>query len=326
MEKEKFLELAYLYLMDELGENEKIEFENTIMEDDNLRQEFESVKHLYESISENKPAEADEKLLTSARYSLMRAVRHEADEPSAKGNLFDFFKNIFVSNYKFAFSGAGIFIIGLFVGYLFFISSTINKPILVNSKPADVEKVQTEVEEGGVKISNIRIPTKITGGEQIEVSFDAVKPISYKANADDPFIQKLLASALINERNPGMRLRTVNEISSWIGTEKFKADPKIKNSLITALKNDKNPAVRREALNALVKFPFDNDIRDAYLTVLSNDKNSGMRVAAINALAQLKVEGTALDEKIINELNKKAEHDESNFIRLRAASLVQEVM
>jgi len=326
MEKEKFLELAYLYLMNELGEDEKIEFENAIMEDDDFRQEYESIKHLYESISENKPAEADEKLLTSARYSLMRAVRHEAEEPSAKGNLFDFLKNIFVSNYKFAFSGAGIFLIGLFVGYLFFISSTINKPILVNSKTADVEKVQTEVEEGGVKISNIRIPTKITGGEQIEVSFDAVKPISYKANVDDPFIQKLLASALVNERNPGIRLRTVNAISSQLESEKFKVDPKIKSSLITALRNDKNPAVRREALNALMKFPFDNDIRDAYLTVLSNDKNSGMTVAAINALAQIKVEGTALDEKIINELSKKAEHDESNFIRLRAASLVQEVM
>jgi hypothetical protein len=120
--------------MNELGEDEKIEFENAIMEDDDLRQEYESIKHLYESILENKPAEADEKLLTSARYSLMRAVRHEAEEPSAKGNLFDFLKNIFVSNYKFAFSGAGIFLIGLFVGYLFFISSTINKPILVNSK------------------------------------------------------------------------------------------------------------------------------------------------------------------------------------------------
>jgi hypothetical protein len=326
MEKEKFLELTYLYLMDELGEDEKVEFENTIMEDDNLRQEFESVKHLYESISENKPAEADEKLLTSARYSLMRAVRHETEEQSVKGNLLDFLKSILISNYKFAFSGAGIFLIGLFVGYLFFISSTINKPILVNSKQADVEKVQTEVEEGGVKISNIRIPTKIIGGGQIEVSFDAVKPISYKANVDDPFVQKLLASALVNEKNPGLRLRTVNAISSQLESEKFKIDPKIKSSLITALRNDKNPAVRREALNALTKFPFDKDIRDAYLSVLSNDKNSGMRVAAINALTQLKVDGAAFDEKIINELSKKAENDESNFIRLRAASLVQEVM
>jgi HEAT repeat protein len=129
----------------------------------------------------------------------------------------------------------------------------------------------------------------------------------------------------VNEKNPGLRLRTVNTISSQLETEKFNADPKIKNALITALKIDDNPAVRREALNALIKFPFDGEIRDAYLFVLSNDHNSGMRVAAINALAQLKVEGTSLDDKILNVLNRKAENDESDFIRLRAASLVREV-
>ena len=99
----------------------------------------------------------------------------------------------------------------------------------------------------------------------------------------------------------------------------------MKNALITALEVDENPAVRKEALNTLMKLPFDTDIRDAFLFVLSNDRNSGMRVAAINALAQLKIEGTSLDDKILNVLNSKAENDKSDFIRLRAASLVQEV-
>ncbi len=325
MNKEKFIEQAHLYLLNELDANEKTVLENLMLENDELRAEYDSIKTLYEMIEENRPGEVDEKLLTSARYSLMRAVRSESVEPIFKYKVIQLLKNIFIGNYKLTFGGAGIFLIGLFVGYIFFVSSSVERPMITTSQPVDIDKMQSGVESGDVKISNIRIPTNITGGAEIEVSFDAVKPISYKGNADDPFIQRLLASALMTEKNPGLRLRTVNTIALQLENEKTNIDPKVKSALITALKVDSNPAVRKEALNALVKFPFDGEIRDAYLFVLSNDRNSGMRVSAINALAQLKVDGNSLDEKIINVLNRKAENDESDFIRLRAASLVQEV-
>ena len=325
MNIEKFIEQAHLYLMDELTNEEKVEFENAMMENDEFRNEFDSIKQLYETITENRPAEVDEKLLVSARNSLMRAVRAEADKVPAKNKILEWLKNIFVVNYKFALGGAGMMVMGVFIGYLFFSTGIVQRSIINTPHSIDIDKVESGVESGDVKITNIRIPTSLTGKGQIEVSFDAIKPISYKGNADDPFIQKLLASSLVTEKNPGLRLRTVNTIANQLETQTTKVDPKVKNALVTALKVDNNPAVRREALNALIRFPFDNDIRDAYLFVLSNDHNSGMRVAAINALAQLKVDGTSLDEKILNVLNRKAENDESDFIRLRAASLVQEV-
>lgn len=325
MNKEKFIEQAHLYLMDELNENERAGLENVMMENDGLRNEFDSIKQIYETITGNKPEEADEKLLVSARNSLMRTIWTEAEKASVKDRILEWLKNIFVANYKFALGGAGMLVVGVFIGYMFFSTGIAQQPLITTSHSIDVDKVESGVESGDVKISNIRIPTTLTGKGQIEVSFDAIKPISYKGTADDPFIQRLLASALVTEKNPGLRLRTVNTLSSQLESEKSNVDPKVKNALITALKVDDNPAVRREALNALIRFPFDDDIRDAYLFVLSNDRNSGMRVAAINALAQLKVEGNSLDEKILNVLNRKAENDESDFIRLRAASLVQEV-
>jgi len=324
MNIEKFIEQAHLYMMDELEGDEKIQFENVLLENDEFQKEFETIKNIHETIIANRPAEADEKLLTSARNSLMRAIRNESVKPKLSERISSVLKNIFITNYKFAFGGTGLFVIGLFVGYFYFMSLSNNKPMIVTSNKIDLDKVQSGIESGDVKISNIKIPTNITGGGEIEVSFDAIKPISYKAGADDPFIQRLLASALVTERNPGLRLRTVNTISSQLEMEKQILDPKIKSALITALKVDNNPAVRKEALNALIKFPFDNEIRDAYLFVLSNDRNSGMRVTAINALSQLKVDGNSLDDKILKVLNRKAETDESDFIRLRAASLVRE--
>lgn len=320
MNKEKFIEQAHLYLMNELDENERIEFENIMLENDELRNEFESIKVLFNTITENRPVEVDEKLLVSARNSLLRSLRNETETISVKNKIIEWLKNIFVSNYKLAFGGIGMMIIGIVVGYLVF-SVGPQQPMIQTSNPVNLDNLTNS----STKITNIRFPSPFSENGEIEIAFDAVKPISYKGTADDPMIQKLLATALVTESNPGLRLKTVNAISSQIESESISVDPKVKTSLITAMEVDENPAVRREALNALIKFPFDDKIRDAFLFVLSNDNNAGMRISAINALAELKVQGKSLDEKIIEVLSRKAQYDESNFIRIRAASLVKEV-
>lgn len=322
MNKEKFLEQAQLYLMNELDQNEKIEFENMVKENDELRNEFYSVKEMFKSFTSSRPVEVDEKFLVSARDNLMRSIRNEAVKETASDKILKWLKNIFIVNYKLSFGSLTLVVIGIFVGYFLFYSSNDIKTVS-NSKSVDLDNL-SQYETG---ISSIKIPNPFFEGGEIEVIFGrtgGTSPISYKGTADDPIIQRALATALVTNENPGLKLRTVNTIAAKVESEQFIPDPKVKSALITAIKNDKNPAVRREALNVLMKFPFDNEIRDACLYVLSNDSNSGLRVAAINALASLKVQGNSLDEKIINVLNKKAENDKSDFIRLRAASLIKE--
>lgn len=323
MNKEKFLEQAELYLMNELEQNERIRFENMMLESDELKSEFDSLKTMFESFTSNRPEEVDEKLLVSARNNLMRSLRNEAAKKTAKDKIVEWFKNIFVVNYKLSFGSLTLVIVGVFVGYFLFYKSA-GYQVEPNSKSVDLDNVQSYE----TKISNIKIPNPFFEGGEIEVLFGGVggtSPISYKGTPDDPVIQRALATALITQENPGLKLRTVNTIASHIESEQFIPDPKVKYALITAMKNDKNPAVRKEALFVLNKFPFDEEVRDAFLYVLSNDSNSGLRVSAINALANLKVQGNSLDDKIINVLNRKAESDESDFIRLRAASLIKEV-
>jgi HEAT repeat protein len=104
----------------------------------------------------------------------------------------------------------------------------------------------------------------------------------------------------------------------------FTPDDKVKKALITSLKIDENPGVRREALNVLKKFPKDEEIKEAFLYVLSNDRNSGLRVSAINALVDWKQEDISLDDEMRNILNKKAEADPNEYVRIRAASLLKE--
>lgn len=349
MNKEKFINLANLYLMNELDENKKVEFENIVRNNPEFYDELEKLRKLHEIIINNSPVpkawipqNADEELLSAARSSLLTTLRSEAKKKSAVKKIIEWIKVLFIwnygisqiySRYKLALGGISMLLIGFCLGYYY--TATSKKPMIEISRSIDKAmdtQILDDIKKSEIKISNIRLlPTagipKNSNLEnaEIEIMFDEIKPVIYKGSLNDPVVQRLLARALITENNPGVRIRTINTLASQTELQQFTPDPKVKAALITTLKIDDNPAVRREALNLLMKFPFDDEIRDAYLFVLSNDSNSGLRVAAINALAQLKIQGNSLDEKIINVLNKKAEFDRNDFVRLRATSLVKEV-
>jgi len=321
MNREKFIEQCYLYLMDELEETDKIEFENALMEDNFLNQEFEEIKSTHASFKNGKPRAADEKILAESRNELMRKIREESQKLSFFEQVLSQFSKFLFRKYEFILSGAVTVVIGILIGYALFHQSSNKIEFLSSENNPALEKI----EQSDIRISGIQFPADIRGGGQIEISFDAVKPISYKGSVDDPFVQKLLATALVTESNPGTRLRTVNTIAFQSEGDNFKPDPKIKQALLSALKVDTNPAVRKEALGVLLKLPFDDEIRDALLFVLSSDKNSGLRVAAINALSVLKLQGHTFDNITKTVLSKKAGTDKNNFVRFRAASILKEV-
>jgi hypothetical protein len=254
-------------------------------------------------------------VLIESRHSLMREIRKEAVNPTLIAKIKISIRNYFFTNYKLAFGGIVTFALGIVIGYILLMPKS-NKPT-----PSFSDNISHETE----KISNVQITKPSSNDSLAEVHFDAVKQVKFKVKVSDPIVQKLLLSSLMNDPNPGDRIRSVNSISLQEKNNNFKSDPKIERVLITALTHDKNPAVRREALNVLIKYPYDLEIRDALLFVLSRDRNSGMRVAAINAFADLKQSGETLDEETKNVLNTKKKTDNNDFIKIRAASILQEV-
>ena len=325
MNKDKFTEQAYSYIMNELNENERIEFEDILLQDDELKNEFDEIKLTMMAIHSSKPSEADNRILANARQNLLRRIRSESEPVPIVTGFVNNIRRFFFDNYRLAFGGIVTFAFGIVIGYMLLVPRLSQKQAIENPIVAGNEVKADNLEKGNPQISNIQLNDSNLRNGEVAVTFDEVKPVKVTGQPNDPFIKKLLIASLLNESNPGVRLRSVNTIAQEVNKESFKPDTKIKVALITAMKTDGNPAVRREALNALIKYPFDNEIRDALLGVLSSDRNSGMRVASINALADLKQRGEVLDEQIRNVLNKKAENDNNNFIRIRAASILQEV-
>ncbi|MBL1214485.1 MAG: HEAT repeat domain-containing protein [Ignavibacteriae bacterium] len=318
MDKKKFEEIVQLYFLNELSEEKKIELENYILEDEEAKCEFESLRQLHSALVENRPKQIADDELYSMREQLLRNVKNIEPKISLTERIADWFSEIFYFNLQAAAGGIAALVIGVLIGYFIFSNPAKEKFMgqsLDNFNPHEIEK-------SGLNISNIRFSESFTDKGQIEFVFDAVQPVKYKGSINDQTVQLLLAKALLTTKNPGVRIKTVNTLSS-LNASSAQIDPKVKKALISSMLADENPAVRREALSAISNFKFDTEIRDAVLEVLEKDVNSGLRVLAINILADKKLEDKSLDSVVKNVLNKKAAYDDNDFIKLRAASILK---
>jgi hypothetical protein len=319
MNHNKYKELLQLYVYDEINDKEKDLLENHLLECSECSEELNSIKHLYTALASNRPAPVSDALLAESRNEFFNSISREKEKISLRERIIKSIEEFLFGGYKVAFGGAATFAIGLVVGYFLFGGS----PDISDLSGVDQSINIDQLRKNNVQISDIRFNDPLTTQDEIEFKFNVTKPISYKGNVNDKFAQKLLATALLTADNPGVRIQSVNTIALQ-NEESFIPDVKVKQALISSLETDQNPGVRRAAINTLLNFPFDQDIRDAFLYVLTHDDNSGIRVAAINGLSALKFSGGKLDEKIRTVLKQNAEHEENNFIRIRAASLLEE--
>lgn len=202
--------------------------------------------------------------------------------------------------------------LGVMIGYFTFAPSEPREQQLAGFDP---------FASGNVKINSVSFETTDVADGEVELAFQASRPFRIRGNVDDPRIQRLLAYALINEQNPGTRLRAVNTIGAQSIAEG--TDLEIQAALIGALKTDSNPAVRQQALSALAKQPITPEIKDAVLGVLAYDQNAKLRIEAINILDAAVTAGHDIESDVINALEDRIERDDNNFIRLRAQAVLE---
>ena len=145
-----------------------------------------------------------------------------------------------------------------------------------------------------------------------------------KGLVNDPNIQKVLASALLSDLNPGVRLQSVNALAS--DKASTQPDAEVMEALISAVRFDKNPGVRKEALGVLVKYSADQTVKQALLDVLMHDENSGLRIAAINALTKWDGRMILKDTSFLEVLRTKLITDKNNYIRLRSQAALKEIV
>jgi hypothetical protein len=317
MTHNEYRDLLILSASGDIDDDARAVLERHVQTCDRCRKEYDDLRTLHGALIAHRAGiEPDERLLGEARQELRIALRNERARRSPWFGWFD--PGTVAPAVRFALGAAFTLAVGFFLGRSLFPPSAVQEsPGVASLSPAG--GVRPEEEE--TKITNVRFIDHGRGTGEIEFTFDAVTPVRMRGSIDDPKIQKVLTHAMLNEENPGVRLKAVNAINRQ---EVESQDVETKSALIKAMEMDANVGVRKEALNALRRLPFDGDIKNALLHALMSDSNPGLRVAAINALDSARTSALGVDSDILDVLRKKAETDDNNYIRVKARAVIEE--
>jgi len=293
-----------LFLYGDLSEREREELMNHVAECSYCRGTFDSTKSLHTLLGQAAAAAADDSLLQEARFeglAALRAPQHRQGPLSKLADMVDF-RIPFRPGFALGFAAllAITFLAGRF------------------SMPGE-NSMQDPFSGGEVQVTNIRVSGNQTGRQTVEATFDLVKQVRLKGALDNPDVQKVLAYALVNGENAGIRLRAASSAAAGPSPER-----EMKAALILALRSDGNDGVRKEALQALLRCAPDREIRDALLHTLSHDMNPGLRIAAINGLDSLRSRGYQPDEEQLQLYRQHARTDKNPYVRVKAQSLLEE--
>jgi len=312
MNHQQFREWLPLFAYGDLEDIDKETLQQHLETCADCRTELEKIGKLHGSLDRLPRVSVTEELLEESRQGLRAALRIKRVKPSFWNRVRESLTAA-VPEYRVALGAAAMLAAGVFVGYIAF--GRTQTPVVVTQTPVG----QPDLERGNMEITNVRFLDSDASDGQVEFGFDAVTPMRAKGSINDAQIQKVLSYAVVNEQNPGIRLRAISALGTSRQTKG--TDPEVRDALITVLKSDENPGVRKQALEVLQKFPMDEEIKQAFLHVLVHDQNAGMRVSAIKGLES---EGKT-DKEVLDVFKQKVHSNDIDYIRLKARDLIQEV-
>ena len=307
MEHDKYKEMLVLYSYNELNKEERNELDRHMLGCNSCKDELEELKKLHELVAANISEELDENALFESRQELLVEIRNLNRKKFQFNQIWDFLTTPTSGSLKLAYSLASVAIL-FTVGYFAFFSKS--------DYQIPVEK---DLAKNESSVTNLQFINSDFDKGEVEITYDQITPVKLKGKVNDTEIQKVLARSLIDNENPGIRLKTVNAILS---ENKAGTSDVLKDALLNAMMYDNNPGVRKEAMNALFNLQFDDKIQDAMIHVLQNDKNSGLRIQAINCLGVKNDLQKITDPSTINVLRKKMEEDENSYIKLQAKTIL----
>ena len=319
MDHQVYKEWLQLLIYGELTDEQKAELDAHVRTCTECKSELKQLERFHSLLSHHRSVEPTDELLAEARQELRAALRIERSRQTFWDWITEFIPRFVFPKYAVAFGAVAVLAIGIALGR--YVLSPLTQP----QQPVPTQTAKSAaLLDGETRISNVRFIDADASDGEVEFTFDAIAPVRIKGSINDDRVQKVLVHALLNDQNPGVRLRSVNAFASQAHNLKL-PDPQVKKSLIAALKSDANPGVRKEALRVLLTFPFDEEIKSAFLHVLLHDKNAGLRIAAINSLDSVRIVGQHSDNEFLDVLKEKMQSDENNYVRIRAKAVLQEV-
>lgn len=161
------------------------------------------------------------------------------------------------------------------------------------------------------ELKNIKLTSGLNGDNRIHFALETGKDLDVNGGVNDRDIQQLLFYLLLNDENPGKRLKAVKILQESVPRLDAQA------VLVSALLTDPNPGVRLRSIEILQRYEPSALIIDASIKVLLEDENEAVRKKALAIISANPVEKSLPVLQIVSML------DENDFIRTLAAQTLQ---
>lgn len=300
---------AALFVSGELSEKERRTFEAELKNNESLRamvDELTSSISLSKSALDMKPSDA---LLQSQRIQLRNAIDSlEKEQPaSEKPRSIQEFLLRFAGMRQPAWAVAVYITIAFFMGQ-FYLSPPSNGLAPAVSPTQDIMEL---IEAGALQQVNIK--ERENGGGALHLGLRTARDYEVSGNPEDDFIQKILLYLLLNDSNPGNRLKAVKYLNT------VPKHDTMKMALMSSILSDPNPGVRLRSLKLLNEYEVDNLLSDACLKVLLEDENEAVRMGALEILSK------SPSADIVPALQVVSMMDENEFIRNRSLEILDTI-
>ena len=309
-------EQAALYVMGALSPEEKTEFDRKLKDSHPLRIYVEELADALEAVSRlpgKQPSESfleRQRNLLGGRIDMVIAEPFHAPFVRKLKRAIQTTAELFLFGRRPALAAVTYVLLGLVVGRFLLVPSAAPDIPTGPSMTAE-QKIQKFMELGELVAD--RIDPVENGTNKVAFRLKAEDEFTYTGGLQDETVRELLAYLLLNEANPGKRLRSIKLMSE------FAADDEMKLVLGKALLSDENPGVRLRAIKNLANFPMDETIRNTCVKTLLEEENTAVRMEALNIL------GRDPDERLIPVLQVVSRLDENEFIRDEASKVLDQI-
>ena len=290
-----------LYHYDELGASARADMEGRLEACPACREQLKGLQALEFSVPRAPSVEIEDDVLSAIRMSTTRRLREEAVRPAAR---FRWMAWPFIPRLALA---LGAVVIVFFIGRLT-ASDSIQPQVAAGLPSADV------------RISDISVNQE-TG--IVQISWEESRPLSIQADLSDSRVQALLSQALMDESNPGGRLRAVRAVSQ-VEAIQAEPDPALTGALEGVLMTESNEGIRLQTLKALGSLhratPISSSLKLKLIDMLTNERNPAIRIEVLSLLTNNELTSMELQDAL-----QQARRDVNPFIRSQAEAVLAEL-
>jgi hypothetical protein len=278
-----------LYIYEELPDDAKFTFERHVQHCLACRKELEAAREFKDNMSALPVQEVSPNFLASSRMELQEALEHAQQSHTWGRFIFDF--GAWMHQLKLA---PALTVALLMIGFAGGTITTYQMTKVVNPSGTGTEVTALPFQSNTPVQSNIFGVTSVAPHEnsnQVTIKYETLTPQVKTGDINDPSIRNLLFLAARNTRNAEVTLDSIAVLTTK------PEDNSVREALIYALRYDRNPGVRLKALGGLKSYVKDDvHVRDAVLEALMHDTNAGVRAEAIGLLDPVKADTSVREQ------------------------------